>query len=146
MKKCTFSFFLIFSILLSTFLCLPASAYTLPAETEIEAQSAILYNLETGTVVYEKEADKQMEPASTTKLMTALIAVEHITNLDLPVTAYSTVESDFAGLGASVINIKPGEQISSRELLYALLIPSACDAANVLAVHVSGSTENSSSL
>lgn len=141
MKKCTFSFFLIFSILLSTFLCLPASAYTLPAGTEIEAQSAILYNLETGTVVYEKEADKQMEPASTTKLMTALIAVEHITNLDLPVTAYSTVESDFAGLGASVINIKPGEQISSRELLYALLIPSACDAANVLAVHVSGSTE-----
>lgn len=75
-------------------------------------------------MVYEKEADKQMEPASTTKLMTALIAVEHITNLDLPVTAYSTVESDFAGLGASVINIKPGEQISSRELLYALLIPS----------------------
>ena len=100
------------------------------------------YNVETDTVVYEKDADKQMEPASTTKLMTALIVSEHVTNFDLPVTAYSTVESDFTGLGASVINIKAGEQISTRDdLLYALLIPSACDAANVLAVHVSGSTE-----
>ena len=141
MKKYTFSLIFIITVLLSSVFCLPASAYTLPADVEIEAEAAILYNIETGTVVYEKEADKQMEPASTTKLMTALIAAEHITNYDLPITAYSTVESDFAGLGASIINIKPGEQLSARELLYALLVPSACDAANVLAVHVSGSTE-----
>ena len=61
-----------------------ASAYTLPAGTEVEAQSATLYNVETDTVVYEKDADKQMEPASTTKLMTALIVSEHVTNFDLP--------------------------------------------------------------
>ena len=141
MKKYTFSLILIFSVFFSLFLSIPASAYTLPAGTEVSAQAAILYNIETGTVVYEKDADKQMEPASTTKLMTALIVAEHVTNYDLPVTAYSTVESDFAGLGASIINIKAGEQLSTRDLLYALLVPSACDAANVLAVHVSGSTD-----
>lgn len=141
MKKYTFSLILAFAVIFTCFCPIYASAYTLPAGTEIEAQSAILYNVETDTVVYEKDADKQMEPASTTKLMTALIVSEHVTNFDLPVTAYSTVESDFTGLGASVINIKAGEQISTRDLLYALLIPSACDAANVLAVHVSGSTE-----
>ena len=141
MKKYTFSLILAFAVIFTCFCPIYASAYTLPAGTEVEAQSAILYNVETDTVVYEKDADKQMEPASTTKLMTALIVSEHVTNFDLPVTAYSTVESDFTGLGASVINIKAGEQISTRDLLYALLIPSACDAANVLAVHVSGSTE-----
>ena len=141
MKKYTFSLILAFAVIFTCFCPIYASAYTIPAGTEIEAQSAILYNVETDTVVYEKDSDKQMEPASTTKLMTALIVSEHVTNFDLPVTAYSTVESDFTGLGASVINIKAGEQISTRDLLYALLIPSACDAANVLAVHVSGSTE-----
>ena len=60
MKKYTFSLILAFAVIFTCFCPIYASAYTLPAGTEVEAQSAILYNVETDTVVYEKDADKQI--------------------------------------------------------------------------------------
>lgn len=140
MKKFAVSLFLIFSLLLT--FSLPAFAYTLPADTEINAKSAILMNVETGAVVYSKNPDQKAYPASTTKLMTALVVAQNVSDYDTVVTAYDNVKSDFLGTDASVINILPGEQLTVKELLYALLVPSACDAANVLAYHVCGDVES----
>ena len=85
----------------------------------IEGKSAYAINLNTGTVVFEKNSDDLVYPASTTKLMTAIVAYENIEDLDVMITA--SEESVKKTQGANV-RIEQGESYSARELLYALLI------------------------
>lgn len=104
----------------------------------INACTAILIDARTGQVLYDKKAYNWMYPASTTKILTALLAIENL-NLDKEVTVSSTackIPGD-----SSTIGIKPGEKIKVRELLYALLLNSANEAANILAEQVSGSVK-----
>ena len=111
--------------------CVPAAH---AEETRISAASAVVYEPRTGTVLYEKEPDRRMLIASTTKIMTALVALEHCTMDELvPVTAaHAAVEGSSAYL-------MPGESYRAEELLYALLLVSGNDAAAALADHVGGS-------
>ncbi len=126
-------------LLLSTICLIPASAYTLPADMTLFGNAILLKNIETNMVVYEKNIDQQIYPASITKLMTALVVMDKVKDINEIVTCGENVEKDLLGTDASIMFLKPGEQIPVKELLYGLLVSSGCDAANVLAEHVSGS-------
>lgn len=110
-----------------------------PQAPEIHSQSAIVVEAETGELLYAKNATKRMYPASTTKLLTALLTLEN-GNLD-DIISYSWKAVNSIGQNASHIGMRTGEQLSVRDSLYGLLLPSANEAANALAEYVAGSTE-----
>lgn len=105
-------------------------------QPEIIGQSAYAINLNTGTVVFEKNSSEIVFPASTTKLMTAIVAYENIPDLEVMVKASENAVKKTQGAN---VRISAGEEYTARELLNALLISGANDAALVLAEHVSGS-------
>ncbi|MBQ6476126.1 MAG: D-alanyl-D-alanine carboxypeptidase [Clostridia bacterium] len=115
---------------------------TLPVfdPASIEAYYAILYDMDTGFVLAEKNADGRMYPASTTKTMTCLVALENAADrLDEPVTAGEEVK--LITWDSSSIDLVPGEVMTLRDLLYGLMLSSGNDAANTIAVAVGGSIE-----
>ena len=93
-----------------------------------------------GQTLYERNSDTQLYPASLTKVLTAVVVMEHC-NLDDNVTVNQTA-LDSVEYGYTVINLKAGEVFTVEELLNVLMISSANDAALVLAEHISGSVEN----
>ena len=106
---------------------------------ELTAESAIVVDADTGAVLYGKDIHAKRYPASITKLMTALVVLENC-RLDETVTfteeAVSHLES-----GATTAGSSAGDTLSVEESLYALLLKSANEVANGLAIHVSGSIE-----
>lgn len=127
-----------------------------PIKAEVSAKGAVLMNAETGAVLWEKNAHLACYPASTTKMITALYALEKKGHaLDEPVTAsYDAVATVHPNVrrapegghppyrlefGGTHIGIKVGETLPLRALLYGLMLTSGNDAANVIAQHVSGS-------
>ena len=102
-------------------------------DTAITAEAGGLFNITDASVVYSKHATERLHPASITKVMTALIAIED-GNLDDVVTV--TDAAVVTEAGASLCGIKPGDQITLRDLLYGLMMPSGKDAANAIAVHM----------
>ena len=135
----------IFPIFLSILLILglfPAAAYAAPgwpADVAIEADGGIVMDADSGAVLFGKNLHETYYPASITKVLTALIVLEHC-SLDEEVTfsydAVYNVES-----GSSNAGIDEGDVLTVRDCLYALLLQSANEAANALAEHVSGSRE-----
>ena len=120
------------------------SAHASPAP-ELNGKNIVLADLNTGRVIYEKDQDTVVTPASLTKIMTVLLAVESVErgehSLDETVTAG---EDCRAGLDeeSSSAEIVPGEQLTFRDLLYCSMIQSASDACNVLASLIGGSIDN----
>lgn len=111
------------------------------AELSTSAKSAILVHADTGTVLYEQNADERMLIASTTKIMTAIVALEHC-ELDEVVE----VDGRSAGTEGSSMYIKAGEEYTVEQLLYGLMLASGNDAAAALALHVAGSVEDFAAL
>jgi len=101
------------------------------------AAGAVLMDAESGRVLYGHNAHKPRLIASTTKLMTALVAVERAVDLDETVT----VKGEWLGSEGSSIYLRAGEEITLRGLLYGLLLQSGNDAAMVIACHTAGSIE-----
>lgn len=136
------SFFLTLSLL--TGLLIPfASAieYEGVESMTVDATAALLIDLDTDQVLYEQAADEQRYPASITKIMTALLTLEAIGRGELDLNTEITV--DAAALAditedSSTANLQAGEKITVKNLLYCLLLASANEAANVLAMAVSG--------
>ena len=119
-----------------------AEASGIVAGMHIEARAALLADPDTDEVLYAQNAHERMYPASITKVMTALLALEAVDRGDLSMDQVITVSNDvFTGIGegGSTVDIKPGEQLTVRDLLNCALIPSANEACNALAVAVSGS-------
>ena len=114
-----------------------AAAANAPATN---AEAALLISPDSGMVLYEKNADERRYPASTTKIMTALLVLENIADLNETVTAqasdFETLEADSSSAG-----IKEGETVTVEDLLYGLMLPSGNEAAYMLARHVAGSYE-----
>lgn len=103
----------------------------------IYSNYAIMIDLKTGNVLYEKNSRERLYPASTTKILTAILVLEKCYLNELVTvssSALSAVPSSYTTAGLHI-----GEQLRVEDLLYLMLIPSANDAANVLAEHVSGS-------
>ena len=107
-------------------------------DTLVSAEAGALFRVSDATVLYSKHAMERMYPASITKVMTALIAIEE-GNLSDVVTV--TNDAVITEAGASLCGIKPGDQITLEQLLYGLMMPSGNDAANAIAVHMAGSVE-----
>lgn len=99
-----------------------------------------MVNTDTGKVVYELDSETVTYPASLTKIMTCIIAIENC-SLDEIVTVPSGIFDDIYAQGGANMNLKHGEEISVADLLRATMIRSACDSASALAYHVSGSIE-----
>ena len=102
------------------------------------SESAILLDLRTGRVLFEKNSDLRLYPASTTKIMTGILAIENL-NMDTVVSISQTaidVDRDGSNMG-----LLWNEEISILDLTYGLLVHSANDAANALAENVSGSID-----
>lgn len=109
--------------------------YAKNAAPTVSADSAILMDATTGTILYSKNMDDAYPPASTTKIMTALLTLEN-SNLDDIVT----VGKNPPYVDGSKIGLFEGEEISVRNLLYGMLLLSGNDCAVTLAEHISGST------
>ncbi|MDR1704578.1 MAG: D-alanyl-D-alanine carboxypeptidase [Clostridiales bacterium] len=102
----------------------------------VEARAAILVDFETGRVLWAKNADEPLAMASTTKIMTGILTLEH-GNLSDTVT----VSKRAAGAPKVKMNLSEGERISLETLLYALMLQSSNDAAVAVAEHIGGSVE-----
>lgn len=124
----------IFFILLFCFTSFTLTAYA--AEPDINAQGCALLDATTGKLLYGKNEDQCFEPASTTKVLTALVVLEKC-KLDEIVT----VQQDFTAIDGTAIGLLKGDQVTVKDLLLGLLMESGNDCANALAFHVSGSIE-----
>lgn len=108
---------------------------------EVSAAQAILVDGKTGKTLYEKNADEKAYPASTTKIMTALLVLETLDFYDSPIDQKVTVPQEAEGVEGSSLYLKAGETIYLQDLLYGLMLQSGNDAAVALAVIDSGSTD-----
>ena len=140
MKKIAVIVFSAMMICMSVF---SASAVDYGFDIDPVSKAVYMENLNTKTVVYEKNSEQKMYPASTTKIMTFIVTAENVGDLDsTKVTVKQDVidgldpESTVMGLADHI-----GEQISVRDLLYGLMLPSGNDAALVLADHIGGGIE-----
>ena len=125
-------------ILAFLFLLSPAP---LSAKGTCSAKAAVVLEAASGTALYEKNADLQLPQASTTKIMTALLALEHTT----PDQRFS-VSALAAATEGSQMGLTEGETLSVRDLLYILMLKSGNDAAVVLAEGIGGSVEKFTAL
>lgn len=109
-----------------------------PAPPEIGAYAAVLMDATTGTILYVKNPDEHLYPASITKVLTALIALENANLSDVITYSYDATHLE---PGSSSVAITEGEEVTVEDSLYAMIMASANEAANGLAEHVAGSTE-----
>ncbi|MBQ2696039.1 MAG: D-alanyl-D-alanine carboxypeptidase [Clostridia bacterium] len=114
---------------------LPVSAEPEKAVPETASAAVIMAQEGTGRIIFEKNADQRVYPASTTKVMTAMIAIEKLDPSQVLVASETAIQIDRDG---SNMGILAGEELTVEQLLYGLLVHSANDAANVLAEAVSG--------
>ncbi len=107
---------------------------------EIDAPSYVLVDMKTGRVLLEKNADEIRYPASTTKIMTAIVAIEN-GDLNAEMVASAEAVADI-GDGGSNIGIMPGEVLTLRHLLTAMLVSSANESANIIAENICAGSAN----
>ena len=130
------------SLLLTVLLlCTPAAALEQPSEEELSigAPSAILIERETGTVLYEKNADERLSPASVTKIMTLLLIFEQLDSGQLSTDAVVTASANACAMGGSQIWLREGEQMTVDEMIKCIAVSSANDCAVAMAEHICGS-------
>lgn len=108
---------------------------------EVNANFAILVDADAGLVVAEKNGSAKMYPASMTKVMTLLVACEHITDLSEKLEITQDIVDYVKKEGASNCSFKAGEQVTMLDLLYGLILPSGADAALALVRRIAGSEE-----
>ena len=123
---------------------LPVRSFADGNNLNITSESAILIDSDTGKVLYDKSAYEKHEPASTTKIMTALLTLEHCKLDDVATVTSEAITSVPSGYSSDLL--KMGEELSIKDLLYALLLPSSNEAANVLAIHIAGSIDSFASM
>jgi serine-type D-Ala-D-Ala carboxypeptidase (penicillin-binding protein 5/6) len=106
-------------------------------DEELTARAALLMDASTGKILYQKEADLRLPPASTTKIVTAILTLESGRKLSESLT----VSKEATRVPASKLYLRPGQHLSIEELLYGIMLASANDASVVLAEGIAGSVE-----
>ena len=141
MIKKIFPLILVLCIVFSSCFALPANAFGINGY-EMHHEAGMVVYLDTDTVIYSKNADKRMYPASITKLMTAIVMVENIPDLENTMIPYTEYANNLIlGTGSVVLNLKVGEQINAKDALAALLISSCGDVAYAIAEYVGKTSE-----
>lgn len=123
------------SVLILFLLGMAAPTTAQPAPPAIHAASAIVVDARTGAVLYAKDPDRRLPPASTTKMLTALLLAQ-----SLPPDASVSISPAAAATPGSDLGVHPGAKIEAKDLLYAILLISANDASAAAAERVGGST------
>ncbi len=122
--------------LLASVLFVPVGASAAPTAISTNARAAALIDVESGRILYSSRGNERMKIASLTKIMTAIVAIEHGNLSDAVRTSRRA-----AGKEGSSIYLKVGEEMSLQNLLYGLMLRSGNDAATAIAEHVGGSEE-----
>ena len=147
-KKGITVFLLVLLLLIS---CLPVSSKAKDVEEKqkasmtealtLTAESAVLLEPYTGTVLYEKEKDKVLKPASVTKIMTLLLIMEAMQNKQFTYDDTVTVSAHAASMGGSQVFLEEGETQTVKDMLKCIVVSSANDACVAMAEYVAGSEE-----
>ncbi len=117
-------------------LCLVPGANAQTSGLNVTAQGAIIIDAESGKVLWSKDADTMRFPASTTKIMTALLLLERCRPDEL-----IKAPSDVKNIEESSLHLEPGESVTAKEMLYALMLRSANDGCYAVAMHLAGSVK-----
>ena len=133
-EKRTLLYLLILSTFFIAMMALLASANT---GTHTGARSSALYSPDTNSFLYSKNADQRLPMASTTKIVTALIAIE-----SLDFKERIKVQKEAVGVEGSSLYLKENDELTAEDLIYSVLLQSANDAATVLALRISGSVQD----
>lgn len=148
-----FSLMIAMSVIMSMFSSLCASALSFVPkyyddmgklqEIDIYSQSVYMINMESGEVIYELNSEAERAPASLTMIMTAIVMLDKVGSdttmlKQTYVSAGTEAFDELFDTGAATADIQPYEQVSYYDLLAAMLIPSACEAANIIAINVAG--------
>ncbi|AVX20333.1 MULTISPECIES: D-alanyl-D-alanine carboxypeptidase family protein [Carboxydocella] len=110
-------------------------------QLETTAQSAVLMEANSGQILYEKNMHQALPPASVTKIMTLLVAVEAVEQGKVKLEDRIKASENAAGMGGSQIYLEPGEEMTLKDLLISIAVGSANDACVAVAEHVAGSHE-----
>lgn len=142
MKKIIISITLIFA--LSINFIGKYNALTFEPDFEINSESAYMVNRDNNEVIYEKNKDKKLYPASLTKIMTAIVTIENVPDLEnTMVTIPGYIFDEFYRIDVSNADIRRDEIVSMKDLIHALLMQSACEAGSAIADYVGkGSIKN----
>jgi len=134
---------LVLTLALAVSAVLPGlAAYPMPIQTVSETEAVYLFNADTGKTILQQNADQQQYVASLTKLMTALLLLESGKDLNGEVTVPTALTQEFKDIqnaNGTTMGLRIGETVRRIDLLYALLVSSANDAASVIAYDVGGS-------
>ena len=138
-------FCFLFIFLLTTVSSLPVAAAELPASfpeaPEITNETGVLLELESGQILFDKGMDEIRYPASTTKVMTTLLILENVKDLNQTVTFTDVILPDLAP-GNSTINAQVGETLTVEQCLYAIMLASANEVCTQMAIQVAGSVDS----
>lgn len=128
-------------VMLAFYICLTVVTYSAEFTTELDCKSAVLMEASTGRILYEKNADEALPPASVTKVMTLLLVMEAIDGGKISLTDAVPVSEYAASMGGSQVFLEPGENMSVEEMIKCVVIASANDCAVALAEFLCGSEE-----
>ena len=125
-------------LIIFLFLLIPININAL----EINSKNAILYNMNDNTILFEKDADTKTYIASLTKIMTGIVAIENIEDINEIVTIPYYGLEGLIEANAAVAGFRLNQKVTYEDLLYGLLLPSGADAAKTLSYYIAGSEEN----
>ena len=108
---------------------------------EVISENALLIDVDSGEVIAKKAADTTISPASMTKILTVLVAAEHVDNLDDTFTITRDITDYAFSNDCSIVGFDVDEQVTVRDLMYGTILPSGADAGIALATYVAGSHE-----
>lgn len=142
--KRTLSYILTLAILIISLFCVPFSsnAATYEPDRKIYAEAYMLINLDDASypVVAQKNADEKLYPASLTKIVTTMVVLNNVKDLQAKTKMSQAAFDATLGTGAQVAGISVGDELTIDELLYLTMVYSACDACQILAEYVSGTS------
>ncbi len=112
----------------------------------IKSEYGVLIDSDTGEIIYQKNATAKIYPASLTKILTLLVAVENITDFNDTFQMTSEIIDPHYKADASMAGFAPEERVSIRDLLYGAILPSGADATTALGIYVAGTEEKFAAL
>lgn len=107
----------------------------------INSKNAILIDNDNGKIIAQKNSDERCYPASLTKIMTALVAIENLNNLDTEIPIKSSIFSSLKDSNASMSGFLPDEKVKAIDLLYGIILPSGAESSIAIAEYISGSED-----